>query len=286
MRKCGVSTWIAPALVVVSLLALYPLLWTSYKSLFDTKFGSPEAEFVGLGNYIRLINNQAFWTSLKTTILFIVPSMFFQVALGLMIALLLNSGVKWKSFFSGFFIVPMVMMDTMVGLTWRLYYSQHGIYNYFFELIFGKSIIWHSASWALTGIVVAEIWRWTPFFILILLAGLQTVPRELYDAADVDGASSFQKFRYVSFPLIKALLVIGLILRFIDAMKLFGMILTMFSGGPGNATETFPIHIYRTTLLSRNLGLGMAQAIILIVLILIIGMFFIRFLKRVEGVRE
>jgi len=286
MRKFGFSIWIAPALVVVSLLALYPLFWAGYKSLFDAKFGFPEAEFVGLGNYIRLINSQAFWTSLKTTILFIVPSILFQAALGLMIALLLNSGIKGKSFFSGFFIVPMVMMDTMVGLTWRLYYSQQGIYNYFLELIFGKPIIWHSASWALTGIVIAEIWRWTPFFILILLAGLQAVPRELYDAADVDGASSFQKFRYVSFPLLKTLLVIGLILRFVDAMKLFGMIFAMFGGGPGNVTETLPIHIYRTTLLSRNLGLGMAQAIILIVLILITGIFFIRLLKRVKGVQE
>lgn len=276
--------WVFPAFIVVLLLAIYPSIWTGYVSLFDWKFGLPrsEAKFVGVANYLRLMGDWIFWESVVTTAVFATVTVALQATLGLGVALMLNADIRGRAIYTALFIIPMVLMDSMVGLTWRLYYSETGIFNYLLGCFFGVQVNWHSVDCALSGIIIAEVWRWTPFFILTLLAGLQAIPRELYEAASVDGASGLQVFKHVSLPLLAPLLTIGLILRFIDATKLFGMIFAMFGGGPGSATETLPIRVYRTALLSRNLGMGMTEATVLLVLILLLGLGFIRVFQKVR----
>lgn len=277
---------LAPALAVVLALSLIPTIWIVRASFHYWVFGLPGKKFIGWENYTKIFSDPTFWKTIKTTFLFVLPSISVEALIGLVVALLLNGEIRGRGIITGLLIIPMVIADSMVGLTWRLYYSEYGIYSYITRALFGISIDWHTVKWALPAIIIGDIWRWTPFFILIILSGLQALPKDFYEAARVDGASSFQIFHYITLPLITPLILIGLILRFIDASKLFGMIFTMYEGGPGNATEILPISIYRTTLLARNIGEGMAKAMILVLLIMATGVIFIYYYNRLRTRRE
>ena len=156
----------------------------------------------------------------------------------------------------------------MVGMVARLYFSYDGLINYFIELIFNVKLNWYGKDLALFAVILVDIWEWTPFFIIIFHAGLKTLPLAPYEAAKVEGASNFQSFIYITLPLLGPLILTAFILRFMDILRIFDVIFSMFAGGPGTATTTLPIYIYRTTLVSENVGRGSAVSIIVIVIII------------------
>lgn len=170
----------------------------------------------------------------------------------------------------------------MVGLFWKLYFSYDGFVNFFIETVFNAKLNWYSTELALPAVILVDIWEWTPFYVLVLLAGLQTLPREPYEAAIVDGASSWQVLRYLTLPMMAPLILTATILRLMDVLRIFDVVYTMFAGGPGSATNTIPLFIYRTTMISRNVGRGSATSIMLMIIISSLTLLLIQLIERIR----
>jgi multiple sugar transport system permease protein len=173
-------------------------------------------------------------------------------------------------------------MPSMVGMVWRLYFSFDGLVNFFLQTLTGVKLNWYGPDLALLAVIIVDIWEWTPFFVLILLAGLQALPHDPFEAARVDGASRWQSFWLITVPLMGPLLLTTIILRLMDVLRLFDVIFVMFSGGPGSATTTLPLYVYRTTLVAERLGRGSAASILLIMMIVVLTYILIRFRERVR----
>lgn len=279
-------TLILPAFAVVFGLAAFSAFWLVRMSLVQWTFGVEwqEAGWVGLDNYQWLLFNEhsTFKDSVKLTAVYVAGTLIPELVIGFGLALLLNRQIIGRSIYTAILIIPIIVMPSMVGLVWRLYFSYDGLVNFFVETFFGTKLNWYGAKLALPAVVLVDIWEWTPFFVLILLAGLQALPREPYEAALVDGASNWQLFRYITLPLMAPLLLTASILRLMDVLRIFDVIFVMFGGGPGVATTTLPIYIYRATLVARNVGRGSAASVMLIVVIVTLTFLLVRLLERVK----
>jgi len=277
---------ILPAFVVVFAIAGYSALSLFQLSTVDLTFGEPfsNAEAVGLENYQWLLTNQhsTFWATLRVTIIYLLGTLIPELLLGFAIALLLNRKMRGNSLFTAVLVIPIVLMPSMVGLIGRLYFSYDGLVNYFFEILTGIRHNWYGKDLALLAVILVDIWEWSPFFILILLAGLQTLPIEPFEAARVDGASRWQSFTLITLPLMLPLLLTTLILRFMDVLRLFDVIFVMFAGGPGTATTTLPLYVYRSTLVLRDVGRGSAASIMLIIIIVSLTVILIKVRERIK----
>lgn len=277
---------ILPAFAVVFALAAYSAVWLLQLSLVDLTFGEPfrNAEWVGFEQYRWLLTNEhsTFWASVRVTVLYLAGTLIPELLIGFAIALLLNRKMRGNSLFTAALIIPIVLMPSMVGMIGRLYFNYDGLVNFFFESLTGIRHNWYGAQLALWAVVIVDIWEWTPFFILILLAGLQTLPVEPYEAARVDGASRWQSFVHLTLPLMLPLVLTTLILRFMDVLRLFDVIFVMFGGGPGTSTTTLPLYVYRNTLVLRNVGRGSAASIMLIIIIVSLTVILIKLRERIQ----
>ena len=277
---------IVPAFLVVFTLAAYSAFWLLRLSLADLTFGEPfsQAGWVGLENYQWLLFNEhsTFWASVRVTGLYLLGTLIPELLIGFAIALLLNRRMRGNALFTSILVIPIVLMPSMVGMIGRLYFSYDGLVNFFIELLVGERYNWYGADLALWAAALVDIWEWTPFFILILLAGLQTLPVEPFEAARVDGASKWQSFVHLTVPLMLPLILTALILRFMDVLRLFDVIFVMFGGGPGTATTTLPLYVYRTTLVARNVGRGSAASIMLIIIIVSLTVILIKMRERIK----
>ena len=276
---------IAPAFIVVFALAAYSFAWLLRFSMQDLTFGQPvhEGVFVGLANYVWLLTNPSsiFWISVRITAIHVFGTTVPELFIGFAIALLLNRQMRGGSLFTAILIIPIVLMPSMVGMVARLYFSYDGLVNFFVETFTGARFNWTGPERALTSVILVDIWEWTPFFILILLAGLQTLPREPFEAALVDGASRWQSFRFITLPMMLPLILTALVLRLMDVLRIFDVIYVMFGGGPGTATTTLPLLTYRTTLLGEDVGRGSAVSIMLIAIIVSLTYLLIQLRARV-----
>ena len=201
-NSCLPSQWSSR----LRLIARFSLLQLSTVNL---TFGEPfrNAEWVGLENYQWLLTNEfsTFWATVRVTVRYLLGTLIPELLIGFAIALLLNRKMRGNSLFTAVLIIPVVLMPSMVGLIGRLYFSYDGLINYFFEVFTGIRHNWYGKDLALVAVILVDIWEWTPFFILILLAGLQTLPVEPFEAARVDGASRWQSFIHLTLPLDAAL---------------------------------------------------------------------------------
>lgn len=277
---------IVPAFLVVFTLAAYSAFSLLRLSMVDLTFGEAfsEAGYVGLENYHWLLFNEhsTFWASVRVTGLYLLGTLIPELVIGFAIALLLNRRMRGNALFTSILIIPIVLMPSMVGMIGRLYFSYDGLVNFFIEILVGKRYNWYGTKLALWAVVLVDIWEWTPFFILILLAGLQTLPLEPFEAARVDGASKWQSFVHLTVPLMLPLILTTLILRFMDVLRLFDVIFVMFGGGPGTTTTTLPLYVYRTTLVARNVGRGSAASVMLIIIIVSLTVILIKMRERIQ----
>ena len=282
-RRAYPLLFIGPALLVTGILVLAPTVQLIRASTRAWKLGQPlgEATEVGLLNFERLFTGSvSLGHSLKLTVIYTITALVIELLLGLGIALLLDRTLVGRSFVMTVLLVPMILMPAMVGMIWRLYFSYEGLVNWILSLVRIPAANWYSTTFALPAVIIVDIWQWTPFFILILLAGLQALPREPLEAAEVDGASGWQILRTVKLPLLLPLILITATLRVMELFRQFDVVFVMFGGGPGNATETLPIAVFRTTVQKQQAGVGAAFSIVLIVLMLVIAWIFITLLQR------
>ncbi len=260
---------LAPAGVVLMLLTLYPFICNVWYSLLQYDLTRPLAtHFIGLQNYFEVLSDPDFRNAVLRTAIYVVSAVGIELILGLLIASLLSQNIKGQALFRSLLVLPLAATPVAVALIWRLMFNPTGgLANHLLESIGLPTPPWiGSASWALPSLVLVDIWQWTPFVILILLAGLLAMPEEPYEAAKIDGANALQTFWYLTLPMLSPMIYIAALFRTIDSIKAFDTIWVMTGGGPGRATTTLNIHAFKTGFQFLHMGTAATMAIIMMVL--------------------
>ena len=275
---------IAPTLTVLLALSIYPLIY-AIKVAFQSNVNG--ALQWSLANFTRLFTDQFFLTALLHTFLYAAVALTFEFLLGLGLALLLDRSLRGRNLFRAIMLVPMMLPPVVVGVVWRLLYNANfGPINGTLKVagINTESLTWTaSPTVALLCVIAVDVWQWTPFVFLVLLAGLQAIPQEPYEAARIDGSNSWQTFRHITLPLLQPAILIALLLRTMDLLRVFDQIFILTEGGPGFATETVSLYIYRTAFRFFDFGYAAAMSFVLLLLTNVISAIYIRFLQRQEA---
>ena len=271
--------FLAPALVVLVFTCLYPVIKGFELSFFDWRLGTPieSRKFVGWENFIWALKDPALLNSIKVTVIFAIAAVTAELLLGLILAFLLEKGIKGLALFRTVFIVPIMIAPVVVGLIWRyLFDANFGLINYIVRLLGFEPKIWlGTPGLALPAVIVTDIWQWTPFMFILFLAGLQSLPSSPVEAAKVDGATTWQVIRLVKLPLLAPVIWVAVILRLIDAFRSLEVMYIMTFGGPGRETEVLSLNIYKTAFNSQRLGLSAVNAIFLLIFIMLFSIAFL-----------
>jgi len=273
-----------PAVLLITAVQIYPVGYGLVLSLYDYQMMvSPERTFNGLANYRRLLfDNADFLNSVWVTAQFTAITVILEFVIGLGIALLLSLEFPARALFRAFILLPLMVPPLVSGLLWRLMYDHElGVLSFFVrEAGVEPPVFLGDPDIALVAVSLTEVWRATPFMVLVLLAALQSVPTELHEAAQIDGASAFERFRAVTLPLIQPVVLIALLFRTVDVLRTFDLIYLLTSGGPGTTTEVLSMFIYRYGFQSFNMGLTSAASMILFLMTLVICIVYLRLIVR------
>ncbi|MGB9857412.1 MAG: carbohydrate ABC transporter permease [Brevinematia bacterium] len=273
-----------PVLILVALV-VGPLGFLLYSSFFDWTLTVPTPpKFIWFKNYVEVFKDIRFWNALKNTVLLMILGITTQSILGLILALLLNREFKLKKIAITILALPIMITPVVIGFNWRIIYHEHfGPLNYIIRLL----KIGSGASWiadpklALISIFLVDTWQWTPFVTLILLAGLQSIPRQVYEASNVDGASSWQIFTRVTLPLLRPMFVLVVLFRTIWIFKIFDPVFILTGGGPGTATETLSLYTYINGFKLWRIGYTSTLAVFQLIIMNIVATIFVRkFMRR------
>ncbi len=262
-----------PALLVLSLVFIYPIARAFWLSLLTENLGNQlQPEFSGLANYSRMLGDGRFWQSMGNTTIFTVISVILELILGLGIALVLNQSFRGRGIVRTITIIPWALPTAVMGLAWAwIFNDQYGVVNDILQRLglIDVGINWlGSPTLAMTALIIADVWKTTPFISIILLAGLQSIPQDLYEAYAMDGANVWQSFSKITLPLLMPQILIALLFRFAQAFGVFDLIQVMTGGGPAGTTETVSIYIYSTVM--RYLDFGYGAALIVVTFLLLI----------------
>lgn len=270
-----------PSLIILGVFVLYPILLLANNSLFNYDLlASEEKVFVGLRNYLAIFSSGRFPFSLKNTFIYVTAAVSLEFLIGFLMALLLNTGFRGYGVVRTVFLFPLMLAPVVVGLTWRFIFAdQYGILNwvlYKLRLLSNPSqIFWLSSTkMALLSCIISDVWVTTPFMMLVLLAGLQSIPNELIEAAKIDGAKAIQRFTSVTLPVLRPVVGVVLIIRLIDAFKTFDIVWMLTQGGPEFASELVSTNIYRVLMKYFNVGLSSAMSLFFLIILLIISILF------------
>lgn len=280
---------ILPSLTVVLGLMLYPLFYAAYLSLHQLILTRPwlGTPFVGFQNYIILFKTPFFWQVIKQTFYFTAVSILLELILALIFALLMARGVKGENIIRGVILLPWMLAPAVAAVIWTwLLNDVYGVINYILIKIgiIRKPLLWlGTPELALNVIVGVDVWQKTPFVFIILLAGLQIIPGELYEAGQIDGASRWQLFRYITIPYLRYFILVAFLLRLPIALRMFDIVYIMTGGGPGGSTDVLATYTYYKTFGEMNIGLGSSLSIVTFLITFIISIVCIKFLKPREG---
>ncbi len=269
--------WTGPAVALLLALSVYPLLYLVKLSFTGAQGGFTPA------HYARLLEDRFFLIAVWQTLLYTGVALALELALGLGLALLVDSLPRGRGLFRAGLLAPMLLPPVVAAVVWRLIYNpQFGVLNGTLRSlgVDTSGLVWTSGeSSALLSVILVDVWEWTPFLFLLLTAGLQAVPQEPIEAARIDGASSWRVFRDVTLPLLKPTLLVAVLLRAMDLMRIFDQIFILTRGGPGFATETVSLYIYRTAFRFFNFGYAAAMSFVCLVLATLFARSLMRLMK-------
>ncbi len=271
-----------PAALLLSLIIVYPvcrLIWTSFQNLSLTS-GVP-ASFAGLENYVLMLEDPVFWETTWNTVLITLITVPGALVVGLALALMANLPFKTKWSIRLSLLIPWALPLSFAGLIFAwFFHSEYGVVNAVLRRVGIEGVIWfNSANWAFAAICLTIIWKTSSFMALIILAGLQTIPRSLYEAAEVDGAGRLRQFFEITLPLLKPSIVVALIFRTITALQTFDIPFTMTRGGPGTSTATLAMYIHQNTVDFLDLGYGSALAVVMFALSMCVTVVYLRMIR-------
>lgn len=238
------------------------------------------SNFIGLDNYGKYMKDQRMWKAMGNTAFFTVISVAFELVLGLAIALLINRAFKGRGIIRATVLIPWAIPTAVAAMMWGfLYDGQSGIIAHYLEalnLITGSSWLLTTSDGGMFSIILADVWKTTPYMALLLLAGLQTIPQSLYEASSVDGANRFQQFWSITLPLLKSSILVALLFRTLDAFRVFDLIYVLTGGGPANATESISVYAYKTLFAQQNFGEGSVLSVIVFISVAIISLLYVK----------
>jgi len=281
--------FVAPTIALLLAINIFPLIWTIRLSFTDYRVNRPnnEVEFIGLRNYERILTDPDIWVTMQATAHFLFWTLFFQVVIGFALAWLINRKFKGNDLWTTIIVLPMMLSPAVVGNFWTfLYQPQIGIFNYVVAFFTGAdetsfSMIGdvHLAPWA---IVIVDTWMWTPFVMLICLAGLRSIPDSIYEAAECDRASAWRQFWTITVPMALPFLMLAVLFRGIENFKMFDLVVQLTGGGPGNTTTLTSIDLKREAFERWRTGYASAYAVILFVTVFGLASIYVKALNKVK----
>ncbi len=267
---------ILPLAAVLAAIMVYPLAFSGWISVHDYRLDRiDDVAFEGIGNYAFILTNPPFWNALTNTVVFVFGAVSIELALGLGLALLLRRMVHLPNTARAILLAPMFITPIAVGLMFRfLLNSEFGVIPHYLAAL-GIEVDWFGPDLALFSLILIDVWQWTPFMVLMFLAGLEALPKAPFEAARVDGASSWLTFRHLTLPMLRSVILVALIIRALDAFKVFEYVYAITRGGPGDSTETILFYIYKTGFRFFRLGeaASMAFVLVAVVLVLVIALY-------------
>ena len=287
-REAGTALlFLLPLLVLVVALIVYPVYRAVWLSLTDKLVGYPE-RFVGLKNYAYLAQDDAFHAVIRNSFVFTVGSVGLKVITGVLMALVLNNVIRGRNFLRGLFLLPWITSTVIIALTWRWMFDAFPGRGFFNSVLLDMGLMRRPIAFmatpegAMMAVIVANWWRGFPFFGVSFLAGMQSIPRELYEAASVDGAATWRRFWHITLPGLKHVIIVTTLLSFILTINDFNIIYVMTRGGPVSATQIFATYSYELGIQSQRWGMAMAASMYSLPVIALLIIFVVRYLHREE----
>ncbi len=281
--------FVAPTIILLLAINIFPLIWTIRLSFTNFRVNRPNApvEFVGLDNYRRILSDPDIWNTMQATAHFLFWTISLQVLIGFSIAYLINKKFKGNDLWTTIIVFPMMLSPAVVGNFWTfLYQPQIGLFNYVVGFVTGADPSSFSmigdvslAPWA---IVIVDTWMWSPFVMLICLAGLRSIPDSIYEAAECDRASKWRQFWTITIPMILPFLMLAVLFRGIENFKMFDLVVQLTGGGPGSTTELTSINLKREAFEKWRTGFSSAYAVILFVTVFGLASIYVKALKKVK----
>lgn len=264
-----------PALLIYALFVFVPVIWSAYYGFFNWS-GIGEAKFIGIKNYIEIIQDPVFWRSLKNNFIFVLAAVFGQVPIALVLAVLLHKSNMIQRFLRSAIFLPMVLSTVVIGMIWQyIYHPQIGILNFLLDTLGleGWKLQWLSDNKiAIYSLLPPLIWSFVGLYLIIFISALQNIPGEVHDAAKIDGASGLRKLVSISIPMIWGTIQVAIILCISGSLKSFDLVYIMTKGGPAHATELLATYMYNSTFTSYRYGFGSAiSTTIVVISLLLIG---------------
>ena len=286
LRDRGLAwIFISPAMLLLLGMSVFPLLWALYLSFTNySATSSAPGDFVGFQNYADVLTSSEVHGRALTTALFVAGAVLLQTVLGFSIAYLISRRVRGRGLLTTLFLIPMMLSPVVVGLFWRFMLdAQFGVVNSILGSLGFEPIEWLTRQrTALFSLILVDTWQWTPFIMLIALAGLTAVPKYLYEAASIDRASEWFRFRHITLPMVWPLLLIAVMFRAIEAFRQFDLVYVLTNGGPGVSTETLSFHVYKVAFLGFNTGTASAYGILMVLIVIVLAQFYLRYLNKLK----
>lgn len=277
--------FILPGLLLVLFVVVYPTAFLYYTSLTDFRMGRPATHFIGLDNFIKVLGDPFFWNSLRATVVFALTTVPIECILGLLIAMACANirSERLSTILRPILVFPVMLTPVVVGMIWVILFNpDYGIVNIALNMFGLTSIPFVSDPfWAPIVVALVDVWQWTPFFMLILTSGLYAIPSEYLETAKVDRLTSWMTFRYVILPFLLPLITFTLLVRLIDAFKIYDVIYIMTYGGPGISTEVLSFRIWKNMFLERSVGYAAAFSIYLLLIVVILANLLQKVIKKV-----
>jgi multiple sugar transport system permease protein len=277
---------VAPAGLLILALSIYPLGFSVWVNFVNYDFQIPGHAFVGLQNFRQIIDDPLAWSALLLTIVLSLTVVAIEFLLGLALALAMVKSFRGRGITMSILIIPLFISPVIVGQSWALFLQRpFGPADYLLGQLLRHTIAisWvGEVPWVYISIVIADVWQWTPFMFVILLAGLAAIPPHLYEAAELDGVAGWQTFRYVTLPQLTPIILLAITFRLLDAVKLFDIIFILTGGGPGTATYTASFYLYQIGFQQFHLSMATAGSWLFLILLAVIIMVLVRRLLRAE----
>jgi multiple sugar transport system permease protein len=273
-----------PALLIMLTVFVFPLVFSAYTSLHRFEITRPDrTRFIGLENYATILQDDAFQRALGNTLTYVFVAVPIEFAIGLGLALALATITRGRGMFRTLLVIPQMLAPAVMALMWKFMYNDElGIINHLLrEFGVNRPPLWLTETpLALFSIIIVEIWATVPIFVLLLLAGLLSIPSEYYEAAAIDGGSAWTVFRHITLPLLQPVILVALLIRGMDAFRVFDLVYVLTGGGPALRTDVLSYYIFRTAFTDRDFGLASAGAWIVSIILLTGGLILIRFMRR------
>ncbi len=287
-RKRGTPYFmVAPSIIIILGITIFPLIYSIGMSMTPLNLARPGSggEFIGLRNYRDMLVTPRFWKTLSNTMIMVSLAVTLEFFLGLLLAALINREFTGRRLITILFIIPTLIVPVVIGMIWRLLlHESYGFINYVIRTLkLGKGVPWVAKpTLALLVMIFIDIWEWTPLMFLILLAGMMSLPRDPFEAAAIEGASSWQMFWRITIPLLQPIILVAILIRLIDAFKLFDTIFVITEGGPGLSTETTSMFVYYKAFKHFDIGVASSISWLFLLIIILITTFLLKFLSRAE----